>query len=142
MQFNKKFLNTKTIWTSLKWKLILKNYLINFLIPTKQNVWNSGSSGHTGYITLVKICLQGSKGRVLLGTVFSEDLSVANSLKHGDALSPLLFKLVLEYVVVVRQVQEQAFVWTRRRGVGGREERQGILNSVIGLRNSNYIISK
>jgi hypothetical protein len=42
--------------------------------------------------------------KVRLGKHLSEDFPTRNGLKQGDALSPLLFKFTLEYVI--RKVQE------------------------------------
>lgn len=57
------------------------------------------------YIRLLKIWILGSFGRLQLGTVLSEEFRTENGLKEGHTLSPLLFNLILENIIL--QVQEQ-----------------------------------
>jgi hypothetical protein len=66
------------------------NILIEFNEPTK-------------LVRLIKMCFNETYGKVRIGKHFSENFPI-QSLKHGDALSPLLFNFALESVI--RQVQE------------------------------------
>jgi hypothetical protein len=43
-------------------------------------------------------------GKVRVGKYLSDNFSIQNGLKQGDALSPLLFNFTLEYTI--RKVQE------------------------------------
>lgn len=55
-------------------------------------------------IQMVKVCLHESKGRVKVGNSLSDPFDIKCGLKQGDALSPLLFNLTLEYAV--KKVEE------------------------------------
>jgi hypothetical protein len=55
-------------------------------------------------VELIKICLNETYSRVRIGKNLSDKFSIENGLKHGYALSPLLFKFTLEYAI--RRVQE------------------------------------
>ena len=48
---------------------------------------------------LVQVCLKDTRGRVRIGNQMSETFNIHSGLKQGDALSPLLFNLVLEYAI-------------------------------------------
>ena len=50
-------------------------------------------------VKLVQVCLNDTRGRVRIGYHMSETFNTHSVLKQGDALSPLLFNLVLEYVI-------------------------------------------
>ena len=51
----------------------------------------------------LKMCLNETYSRVLVGKQLSDMFHIRNGLKHGDALSPLLFNFALEYAI--RRVQ-------------------------------------
>ena len=48
---------------------------------------------------VVEVCLNGPCGRVQAGKYFSNVFTIRNGLKQGDALSPLLFNVALEYAI-------------------------------------------
>ena len=60
--------------------------LIEFGIPKK-------------LVRLIKMCLTETYSRVQVGKNLSEMFPIRNGLKQGDALSPLLFSLALEYAI-------------------------------------------
>jgi len=68
----------------------LYNVLIEFVIPMK-------------LVRLIKMCLNEMYSRVWVGKNLSDMFPIRNCLKHGDALSPLLFNIALEYTI--RRVQ-------------------------------------
>jgi hypothetical protein len=51
------------------------------------------------------MCLNDIYSKVRIGKHLSESFPIQNGLKQGDALSPLPFSFVLEYVI--RKVQER-----------------------------------
>jgi hypothetical protein len=51
----------------------------------------------TKLVRLIKMCLNETYSKVQLGKYMSDTLPVRNSLKQGDALSPLLFNFALEH---------------------------------------------
>jgi hypothetical protein len=53
---------------------------------------------------LIKMCLNETHSRVLIGKDLSDNLLIQNGLKQGDALSTLLFNCALEYAI--RKVQK------------------------------------
>jgi hypothetical protein len=69
---------------------ILNNIHTEFGIPMK-------------LVRLVKMCLNETYSRVWVGKHLSDTFPTKNGLKHGDALSPLLFNFALEYSI--RRVQ-------------------------------------
>jgi len=64
----------------------LYNVLVEFYIPMK-------------LIRLIKMCLNEMYSRVWVGKNLSDMFPIRNGLKHGDALSPLLFNFSLEYAI-------------------------------------------
>jgi hypothetical protein len=50
------------------------------------------------------MCLNKTYSKVHIGKHLSDNFSIQNGLKQGDALSPLLFNFALEYVI--RKVQD------------------------------------
>jgi sorting nexin-29 len=70
---------------------VLYNILIEFGIPKK-------------VVRLIKMCLNETYSKVRIGKHLSGAFPIKNSLKQGDALSPLIFNFALEYAI--RKVQE------------------------------------
>jgi hypothetical protein len=70
---------------------VLYDILIEFAVPLK-------------LVRLIKMRLNETYSKVRICKRLSESLPIQNGLKQGDALSPLLFNLALEYVI--RKVQE------------------------------------
>ena len=62
------------------------NILIEFGIPMK-------------LVRIIKMCLNETYSRVRVGKQLSDMFLVENGLKQGDALSPLLLNLLLEYAI-------------------------------------------
>ena len=62
------------------------NILIKFGVPRK-------------LIILIKKWLDGTQSKVRIGNYLSSSFPIENSLKQGDALSPLLSNFVLEYAI-------------------------------------------
>ena len=54
-------------------------------------------------VRLIKICLDGTQSKVRIGNYLSSSFPIEDSLKQGDALSPL-FNFALEYAI--RKVQK------------------------------------
>jgi hypothetical protein len=50
-------------------------------------------------VRLIKICLNETYSKVHVGKLLSDKFPIQNGLKQGDALSPLLFSLSLEYAI-------------------------------------------
>jgi hypothetical protein len=55
-------------------------------------------------VRLIKMCLSEMYGKVRIGKHLSESFPIQNGLKHGDALSALLFNFALDYAI--RKAQE------------------------------------
>ena len=68
----------------------LYNILFEFGIPKK-------------LVGLIKMCLTESYSRVRVGKNLSEMFPIRNGLKQERALSPLLYKFALEYVIRIVQ---------------------------------------
>jgi hypothetical protein len=49
-------------------------------------------------VRLIKMCLNETYSKIRIGKHLSGAFPIQNSLKQGDALSPLLFNSALEYV--------------------------------------------
>jgi hypothetical protein len=65
---------------------ILYNILIEFGVSMK-------------LVTLIKMCLNETYNKVLIGKYLSDNFPIQNGLKQGDALSPLFFNFGLEYAI-------------------------------------------
>jgi hypothetical protein len=70
---------------------VLYNILIEFRVPMK-------------LVRLIKMCLTETYSKARGGKYLSDNFPIQNSLKQGDALSPLLFNFALGYTI--RKVQE------------------------------------
>jgi hypothetical protein len=46
---------------------------------------------------LIKICLKETYSKVHIGNHLSDNVPMENGLKEGDALSPVLFSIALEF---------------------------------------------
>jgi sorting nexin-29 len=55
-------------------------------------------------VRLIKMCLNETYSKVSVGKLLCDKFPIQNGLKQGDALSPLLFSIALEYAA--RKVQE------------------------------------
>ncbi|KAJ4450578.1 hypothetical protein ANN_02005 [Periplaneta americana] len=96
IDFKKAFdlLDREIITTKLRSMLgethLLNDILIEFGIPKK-------------LVRFIKMCLSETYSRVRIGQFLSDAFPIHYKLKQGDALSPLLFNLALEYAI--RKVQ-------------------------------------
>jgi len=72
---------------------VLYNILIEFGIPMKLG-------------RLIKMCMNETYSRDLVGKHLSDVFPVKNGLKQGDALSPLLFNFALEYTIRRLQINQ------------------------------------
>jgi hypothetical protein len=84
------FIDFKKAFDSIKGE-ILYNILLEFGVPKK-------------LVRLIKMCLNETYSKVRIGKLLSDKFPIQNGLKHGDALSPLLFNFSLGYAI--RKVQE------------------------------------
>jgi hypothetical protein len=69
----------------------LYNILMHFEVPMK-------------LVRLIKMCLNKTYSKVRISKYFSDNFTIQNELKQGDASSPLLFNFALEYAI--RKIQE------------------------------------
>jgi hypothetical protein len=83
------FIDFKKAYDSVR-REILYNILIEFSISMK-------------LVRLVKMCLNEIYSRIRVGKHLSDTFPIKNSLKPGDALSPLLLNFALVYAI--RRVQ-------------------------------------
>jgi len=86
------FIDFKKAYDSVR-REVLCNILIEFGIPMK-------------LVRLIKMCLNETYGRVRVGKHLSDMFPISNDFKQGDALWPLLFNFVLEYVIRRNQVNQ------------------------------------
>jgi hypothetical protein len=54
------------------------------------------------------MCLNNTCSKVRIGKYLSDEFPIQNGLKQGDALSPLLVSVILEYAI--RKVQEKQVI--------------------------------
>jgi hypothetical protein len=55
-------------------------------------------------VRLIRMCLNETYNNIRIGKHLSDNFPIQSGLKHGDALSPLLFNFALEYAIM--KVQE------------------------------------
>jgi sorting nexin-29 len=84
------FVDFKKTYDSVR-REVLYNIIMKFGIPRK-------------LVRLIKMCLNETYSKILIGKHLSGAFPIQNGLKHGDALSQLLFNFASEYVI--RKVQE------------------------------------
>jgi hypothetical protein len=79
------FIDFKKAYDSVR-REVLYNFLTGFGVPMK-------------LVTLIKICLNETYGKVRKSIHLSDNFPIQNGLKQGDALLPLLFNFALEYAI-------------------------------------------
>jgi hypothetical protein len=84
------FIDFKKVYDPVR-REVLCNILIEFGVPMK-------------LVRLIKIFLNETYSKVRIGKHLSHNFPIKTDLKQGDALSPLLFNIALEYAI--RKVQE------------------------------------
>jgi hypothetical protein len=84
------FIDFKKAYDSVR-REVLYDVLIKFGVPMK-------------LVSLIKVCSNETYSKVHIGKHLSDNFSIQNGLKQGDALFPLLFNFALEYVI--RKVQK------------------------------------
>jgi hypothetical protein len=84
------FIDFKKAYDLVK-REVLYNVLLEFGVPKK-------------LVSLIKMCLNETYNKICVGKYLSDTFPIQNSLKQGNALSPLLFNLALEYAI--RKVKE------------------------------------
>jgi hypothetical protein len=84
------FIDFRKAYDSIK-REVLYNILLEFGIPKE-------------LVRLIKMCLNETYSKVRIGKLLSDKFPIQNGLKQGDALSPLLFNVALEYAI--RKIQE------------------------------------
>jgi hypothetical protein len=65
---------------------VLHNVLIEFGVSMK-------------LVRLIEMCLNKTCSKVHIGKHLSDSFPIQNGLKQGDALSPLVFNIALEYAI-------------------------------------------
>ena len=83
------FIDFKKAYDSIKREKFY-SILIRFGIPKK-------------LVQLVRMCLRDPISRVRIGNDVSDSFEIRSGLKQDDALSPLLFNFVLEYVILEKK---------------------------------------
>jgi hypothetical protein len=76
------FVDFKEAFDSIR-REVLYNILIEFGVPMK-------------LVRLIKMCLNETYSKVRIGKYLSDTFPIQNGLKHGYALSPLLFNFALD----------------------------------------------
>jgi hypothetical protein len=84
------FIDIKKVYDSVR-REVLCNIVIEFRVPMK-------------LVRLIKICLKETYIKVRIFAYLPDSFPVQNGLKQGDALSPLILNVALEYSI--RKVQE------------------------------------
>jgi hypothetical protein len=86
---HKLFIDLKETYDSIR-KVVLHNILIEFRVPVE-------------LLKLIKMYLNGTHNKVLIGKLLSDEFVFENCLKQGDDLTALLLNFVLGYAI--RKVQ-------------------------------------
>ena len=87
------FVDFKKAYDSVR-REILINILIEFGMPRK-------------LVRLIKMCLNETYSRVRVSKHLFDKSPIKNGLKQGEALSPLLFNLALEYAIRMVQANQE-----------------------------------